>query len=75
MPIVSDVQGHNDLIIDGYNGFLYDNQKQLMNILFKLSSILTEDKYLELSANAKKTGIKLASYSINIIKKHFLKYE
>jgi len=74
VPIVSNVQGHDDLISVGYNGFLFAGQKQLVNILFKTQSCLSEKKYKEMSASAKDTVKKLSLCSINIIKNHFLKY-
>ena len=64
--IASNVKGHKDLIIDGFNGHLYeyDNDAQLCDLLKKISDI---NIHADLRKNAKLEG----KYYIKDIKNNF----
>jgi len=70
VPIVSNVEWHKDLIIDGYNWFMFDSDLDLVNIVFK-SKFISEEKYNELSILSKKTIDNLKENWIMVIKEHF----
>lgn len=70
VPIVSNVEWHKDLIINNYNGLLFNNDLELTNIIFKLN-LITDEYYNNLSKNAKITIEKLNDIWIKTIKEHF----
>lgn len=74
IPIVSNVEWHKDLIIDGYNWFMFESDIDLINIIFK-SELISDEKYNDLSHSSKKTIDKLKENWIMCIKEHFNKYK
>lgn len=74
VPIISDVKGHKDLIINGYNGFLFKNELELINIIFK--STIVDDTYYQNLQNASiKTSEKLIKTGIKNLNTIFKKYD
>lgn len=55
IPIVSNVPGHIDVVVNNYNGFIFSNQKDLEEILIYTSN-LKKDDILKLSNNAIKSS-------------------
>lgn len=74
VPIVSDVEGHKDLVINGKNGFLYTKQIDLVNYIFKSQLINAED-YKQMSKSAKETIINLSKIAKKNIRNNFKIYE
>jgi glycosyltransferase involved in cell wall biosynthesis len=74
VPIVSNVEGHMDLILNGFNGFLFNNQLELMNTIFKVQ-LLDNKIYNSLSSNAKKSSNNLLKLAKISIKNNFKKYD
>lgn len=74
VPIVSNVEGHADLILNGFNGFLFKNQLELINTIFKVQ-LLDNKSYNNLSKNAKKSSNKLFKLAKMKIKNNFNKYD
>jgi len=74
VPIVSNVEGHMDLIINNSNGFLYNNQLDFINSIFK-AQLIDDKEYNRISFLAKTTIENLIRISKNSIKNNFQKYE
>ena len=74
VPIISNVEGHKDLVINNYNGFIYDNQLDLINYVFK-TQLLNNKEYDRLSMSASVTAENLAKIAKEDIKINFKKYE
>lgn len=74
VPLVSDVEGHKDLIINGRNGFLYNKQIDLVNTIFKAQLIGARD-YNEMKESAQKTIINLSKLAKENIKNNFKIYD
>lgn len=74
VPIVSNVEGHKDLIINGSNGFLFNNQLDLINYIFKVQ-LLDKSEYDRISLLAIKTAENLAKAAKESININFKKYE
>lgn len=74
VPIVSDVEGHKDLIIDGKNGFLCKKQIDLVNCIFK-SQLIGSDDYRQMSKSAKETIFNLSKMAKKNIVNNFKIYE
>ncbi len=74
VPIVSNVEGHKDIIIDGYNGFLYNSQLDLTNLIFKMN-LVDENYYSTISQNAVTSMNKLMGIAKQRIVSEFKKYE
>ena len=51
VPVVSDVEWHKDLIIQGYNWFLFRDNADLLNSIFKIN-LISEDYYKNISQSA-----------------------
>lgn len=75
VPIVSNVAGHNDIVIHGYNGFLFNNQEELTELIFQAMLLKNTDKYTLMSKAAIETIDKLCVYSKEVFNNHFVKYE
>lgn len=73
MPILSDVDGHNDLIIPSYNGFLFTGRKDLTNLLFK-AGCLSEDSLQKLSKNSMQIPKLCYTLARDNMKNHFNNY-
>jgi len=74
VPVLSKVAGHEDLILNGYNGFLFDDQEDLTNTLLKIAC-LPEGDIESLSNNAKIVPKEYCKISRSNLKRHFEKYE
>ena len=74
VPIVSNIEGHMDLIINNSNGFLYNNQLDFINSIFKVQ-LLDKKEYERISFLAKKTIENLTRIAKESIKTNFQKYE
>jgi glycosyltransferase involved in cell wall biosynthesis len=74
VPIVSNVDGHKDLIIDGKNGFLYNKRIDLANCLFK-AKILPQEDYIRMSTSACNTILNLNKLAKKNIRNNFKIYE
>jgi glycosyltransferase involved in cell wall biosynthesis len=74
VPIVSNVEGHKDLIIDGRNGFLYNKQIDLVNSLFKAQLISTKD-YNGMRLSSQETITNLSKMAKENINKNFKYYD
>jgi len=68
VPIVSNVPGHNDVIKNKYNGFLFSNKKELKKIIENLSTIDSTD-IIVMSKNAIQVSEASVNYSENDFKK------
>ncbi len=74
VPILSNVPGHNDLVVPGITGFLYNNTEELRNILFQVVNFDTKI-YNEISNNVIKFSKNLEIFGKNAITDHFKKYD
>jgi len=72
--IVSNVEGHKDLIIDGKNGFLYNKKIDLVNSVFK-SQLISSSDYNQMKKSAQKTIVNLSKFAKKNIKNNFKIYE
>lgn len=74
VPVVSNIYGHTDLIIDAYNGFLFENEYEMSSVLFK-SQLLSDAFYNYLSRNAVDTAKRLRAFTGgNSFDEHFQRY-
>lgn len=73
IPILSDVDGHNDLVIHSRNGFLFHGESELINILFK-TGYLSGSYLQELSKNAIQVPRLCYTLARDNMKKHFSHY-
>lgn len=74
VPIVSNVEGHRDLLVDGCNGFMYSEQIDLVNFLFKVH-LMSDKDYQSMSKYAQRTAGNLAKLAKESIKINFKYYE
>jgi len=74
VPIVSNVEGHKDLIISGQNGLLYDKRIDLVNTIFK-AQLMSSNDYYRMKTSAQETIINLAKLARKNIKNNFKIYE
>ncbi len=74
IPIVSNVEGHMDLIFNNNNGFLYNNQLEFINCIFKVQ-LLDDKEQDRISFLAKNTITNLTRIAKESIKTNFQKYE
>lgn len=72
VPIVSNVEGHKDLVNNCQNGFLYDKKIDLVNCIFKSQLIGSKD-YDRMSESAKITILNLNNIAKKNIKNCFEK--
>jgi glycosyltransferase involved in cell wall biosynthesis len=63
VPILSDVVGHRDLIIENYNGFLFNTLIELQTILFR-AEFISRSHYEYLSGNARFTSRQLSNIMV-----------
>lgn len=74
VPIVSNVEGHKDLVIDGKNGFLYNEPIDLVSSIFK-SQLMSVNDYNQMKKSAKSTIASLSKLAKKNIKNNFKIYE
>lgn len=74
VPILSNVQGHRDLITSGVTGFLYNDTEELRDTLFKVLNFDIQI-YNEISSNVIKISKNLELFGKTAIKNHFKKYD
>lgn len=70
VPIVSNVEGHKDLIINGQNGIIYNKKIDLINSIFK-AQIMDDKSYKEMRMSARETVENLAKLAKFNIKNNF----
>ncbi len=75
VPLVSDVPGHRDVIINGYTGFLFSGNNELADFIFKLHVMADTDYYEQISSHCRVTVQNMATYSIATLKNNFSQYE
>lgn len=73
VPIISNVQGNKDVVLNLYNGFLFNNKSELLDLLFK-SQLISDDYYDYLSSNAISTSGNLYKFSSKLFINHFKQY-
>lgn len=54
VPILSRIDGHKDIILHGINGFLFDTQADLLDVLL-YTEIMSDEEYASLSRSAIRT--------------------
>lgn len=74
VPLVSNVKGHKDIILSGFNGFLFDNSDDLVDSIYKLL-FMDDETYKKFSSNAMNTISAIERRTILTITNHFKKYE
>ena len=74
VPIISNVEGHKDLVIDGKNGFLCNKQIDLVNSIFK-SQLMSTDDYNQMQKSSQNMIYNLSKLAKRNIKNNFKVYE
>lgn len=74
VPILSAVDGHEDLISDAYNGFLFRNERELTNLLFK-TNFISDKRYDFLSGNARRVSKNCYNITRKNLEQHFKRYD
>lgn len=74
VPIVSNVEGHKDLVIDGKSGFLCNKQIDLVNSIFK-SQLMSADDYGQMKKSSQSIIYNLSKLAKRNIKNNFKIYE
>ncbi len=67
IPIVSDVEWHSDIILNGYNWFLFRSELELNNLLFK-TQLISSSAYQKISENSMDSAELLLKIWVNNIK-------
>jgi D-alanyl-D-alanine dipeptidase len=74
VPILSKVDGHEDLVIHAHNGFLFNSEKELANLLFK-TKFISDESYSVLSSNAMRVPKDCYNITKENLTQHFKLYE
>lgn len=74
VPILSNVDGHRDLIVDSYNGFAFSNDKELGCLMLK-ATLLDDNYYKQMSRNTRDFSKRLYVNNERILTSHFNRYE
>ena len=64
VPLISDVQGSNQIVDDGINGFVFKHTKSGLKDVMKKAIVLSEKEYKLMSNNAQQKVNKSFSYEV-----------
>ena len=73
VPILSDVSGHNELVINSFNGYIFSDISELISVLHKVQ-LLDARTWKKLSINASKFIKKMNEIGYTNLTKVFAYY-